>query len=85
MSKLFYKLFLYACLEFCILFIHLENTATQKADCCPKTRFINREGIDFSDAESMQAVQVFTCEYFAYQNTKNNCTNAETFEGMGVS
>jgi hypothetical protein len=24
---------------------------------CLKTRFINREGIDFSDAESMQAVQ----------------------------
>jgi len=31
---------------------------------CLKTRFINREGIDFSDAESMQAVQVFRCDYF---------------------
>lgn len=36
-------------------------------------RFINREGIDFSDAEGMQAVQVysFPCEYFANQNAKN--------------
>lgn len=79
MSKLFYKLFLYAYVEFCILFLHLGNFERQKADWCPKTRFINREGIDFSDAESMQAVQVLPCEYFACQNAQNNCTNAETF------
>lgn len=45
--------------------MHVLNSAErQKADCCFKNRFINREGIDFSDAESTQAVQVLPCEYF---------------------
>lgn len=42
---------------------------SKEADCWLKTRFINREGIDFSDVESMQAVQVFPSLFTKLQKT----------------